>query len=365
MLRLAFGLGTRAVDRIEDDYTRIVALNAPEKRPEKTLEDSRKYIQRDVDVVDLGENRFATYPVKKIFPLLPEKLLPFFALRDEEMLKRAEELNIAPSTTWRLTFDGLFGKTRFAEEMREMLATLQAAYRNPVDTEFTVNFQEDGGYRVNLVQCRPFKVRLMGTGDLGVLPDAIPPEKIVIESDGPIVGQSIATKIDRLIYVSPEAYTRLGEQDRYAVARLVGKLAQIPAAGPSFVTMLVGPGRWGTSTPAMGVPVTFKEIKNVSVIVELAVMHEGLVPDVSLGTHFFNDLVEMDMLYFAVFPEREGNRFNGTVFSSSGNRLPVLLPDEARWAGTVTVLESVEGADVPSVYLHADSMQQRITCYMK
>jgi len=94
-------------------------------------------------------------------------------------------------------------------------------------------------------------------------------------------------------------------------------------------------------------------------------MHEGLVPDVSLGTHFFNDLVEMDMLYFAVFPEREGNRFNGAVFSSSGNRLPVLLPDEARWAGTVTVLESVEGADVPSVYLHADSMQQRITCYMK
>jgi hypothetical protein len=36
-------------------------------------------------------------------------------------------------------------------------------------------------------------------------------------------------------------------------------------------------------------------------------MHAGLVPDVSLGTHFFNDLVEMDMLYFAVFPGRGQN----------------------------------------------------------
>jgi len=365
MLRLAFGLGTRAVDRIVDDYTRIVALNAPEKRPEKSAEDSLRYTQRDVDVVDLQENRLTTHGIKKIFPLLPERLVALFAQRDEEALRRAEELNISPAAALRLSFDGLFTKTGFVGEMREMLATLQEAYKCPVDTEFTVNFSEDGGYRVNLVQCRPFKVKLMGTGDLGILPDSIPREKILIRSDGPIVGQSMATRVDKLIYIAPEAYTRLGEQDRYAVARLVGKLARIPPAGPSSVTMLVGPGRWGTSTPAMGVPVSFKEIQNVSIIVELAVMHEGLVPDVSLGTHFFNDLVEMDMLYFAVFPERQGNFFNKEIFDGPGNRLAEILPDELRWADTVRVLESAKGPDRASVYLHADSMKQQVTCYMK
>jgi hypothetical protein len=364
MLRLAFGLGTRAVDRIEDDYTRIVALNAPDKRPEKTEEDSKKYSQRDVDVVDLEKNRFATHPIKKVFPLLPESLLPFFAEEDGEMRRRAEDLGISGTMPWRLTFDGLFRHTDFTERMREMLSTLQGAYKNPVDTEFTVNFLDDGTYRVNLVQCRPFKVRIMGTGDLGVIPDSIPPEKIVLQSDGPIVGQSIATKIDRLIYVSPEAYTRLGEQDRYGVARLIGRLTHPPILDRDPVIMIVGPGRWGTSTPAMGVPVTFKEIKTVSVIVELAVMHEGLVPDVSLGTHFFNDLVEMDMLYFAVFPEREDNEFNEKIFTVLENRLPDLFPDDARWADTVTVLESTAGRG-PSVYLHADSMKQYALCYMK
>jgi hypothetical protein len=365
MLRLAFGLGTRAVDRIDDDYTRIVALNAPDKHPEKNAEDSRKYIQRDADVVDLENNRFGTYPIKKLFPFLPEKLLPVFAERDEQMLRRAEAAGITDVSPWRLTFDGLLSGTDFPEKMRNMLATLQRAYKTPVDTEFTVNFGEDGAYRVNLVQCRPFKVRLMGSGEMGFMPGCIPAEDIVMESDGPMVGQSIATKINRLIYVSPQAYTRLGEQDRYAVARLIGRLTQAPASKITPTIMLVGPGRWGTSTPAMGVPVTFREIKNVSVIVELAVMHEGLVPDVSLGTHFFNDLVEMDMLYFAVFPERKGNSFNEKIFHSQPNRLSGLLPGESRWADTVIVLESGQSEKGGSIYLFADSMRQEAKCYIR
>lgn len=365
MLRLAFGLGTRAVDRIDDDYTRIVALNAPTKRPEKTLEESYKYSQRDVDVVDLEQNRFATHSIKKIFPLLPGKLKPTFAEIDEELLQRAAELKIIPKNTWKLTFGGLLSQTKIAEDMREMLMTLQTAYKNPVDTEFTINFLEDGSYRINLVQCRPFKVRIMGTGELGVLPDSVPKEKIVITSDGPIVGQSRASKIDRIIFVSPASYTRLNEQDRYAVARLIGRLDHISSGLHEKTTMLIGPGRWGTSTPAMGVPVTFNEIKNISIIVELAVMHEGLVPDVSLGTHFFNDLVEMDMLYFAVFPERSGNFFCEEIFSGGANRLINLLPDAERWANTVTVLESSSHRTGTAFYLHADAAKQYVMCYIK
>ncbi|MFQ3621789.1 MAG: PEP/pyruvate-binding domain-containing protein, partial [Spirochaetales bacterium] len=364
VLRLAFGLGTRAVDRVEDDYTRIVALNAPFKRPEKSEADSHKYTQREVDLVDLQANRFATYPLRKILSILPDHLKPLFLSEDLEQRHRAEEAGISGVFPWRLTFEGLFRNTDFIERMREMLATLQKAYKNPVDTEFTVNVLEDGSYRVNLVQCRPFMVRLLGTGDIGILPDNIHADKVLLKSDGPIVGQSVATRIDRLIYVSPSNYTKLGQQARYSIARLIGELTQLPSTQQPLVIMLIGPGRWGTSTPAMGVPVTFKEIKTVSIIVELAMMHEGLVPDVSLGTHFFNDLVEMEMLYFAVFPDRENNQYNGQVFRKYKNRLLEICPKAEEWADTVIVWESPNEAGL-SLYLHADSMKQFALCYMR
>ena len=78
--------------------------------------------------------------------------------------------------------------------------------------------------------------------------------------------------------------------------------------------MLIGPGRWGTTTPSLGVPVHFAEINTVSVLCEIVAMRDDLVPDVSLGTHFFNDLVENDMLYLALFPKREGNYWNDALF---------------------------------------------------
>ena len=57
VLRLVFGLGTRAVDRSDDDYTRIVALNAPERRPETSFDEVREFAQRKVDLLDLAANR--------------------------------------------------------------------------------------------------------------------------------------------------------------------------------------------------------------------------------------------------------------------------------------------------------------------
>lgn len=362
MLRLAFGLGTRAVDRIDDDYTRIVALNAPDKCPEKHEEDSHKYIQRDADVVELGRNCFATYSVRKLLSLLPADILPYFAEEDEEMISRGRELGIQPSSPWKLSFNALFSRTDFIPKMREMLALLQNEYNYQVDTEFTVNITRNGEYKVNLVQCRPFKVRIMGSGELAVKPEHIDKKNIIMKTNGPIIGKSAATKIDRLIYVRPSAYTKLGEQERYSVARLMGELTQ----APHFKTiMLVGPGRWGTSTTAMGVPVTFREIKNASILVELAVMHEGLVPDVSLGTHFFNDIVEMDMLYFAVFPERQGNAFNEDFFLEKNNNLKTLLPSKGNWEDTIIVLENSTESSGKAMYLHSDSINQQAICYIK
>jgi hypothetical protein len=149
---------------------------------------------------------------------------------------------------------------------------------------------------------------------------------------------------------------------RYSIARTIGRLTHLDPRGQRTI-MLVGPGRWGTSMPSLGVPVSFAEINTVSVICELTLMHEGLIPDVSLGTHFFNDLVEMDMLYLAVSPGREGHALNEAFMRRQPNQLAQLLPAAAPLADALRVIDSgsLEGGGV--IQLNVDSMKQRGLCY--
>ncbi|MDL2228840.1 PEP/pyruvate-binding domain-containing protein [Treponema sp. OttesenSCG-928-L16] len=369
MLRLAFGLGTRAVDRIDDDYTRIVALNEPLRLPYKHGGDALKYTQRKVDLIDINENCFATVPIRQALGRLTAAARDLFATLDGEAAAKARELGIDEASALRLDFKGLFEWTDFCSRMRTMLSVLAEAYEHPVDVEFTVNIDNshpDRPYRINLVQCRPFKVKIMGTGDIGLLPSSISENKIFIKSDGPIVGRSLAAPVDRLIYVSPAGYTSLAEQERYALARLIGKLSRRPSKKKDPVVMLVGPGRWGTSTPAMGVPVSFNDIKGVSVLVEIAIMHAGLVPDVSLGTHFFNDLVEMDMLYFAVFPERSGSLLSEAFLERASSSLHIIKPENELWKKTIIMVEAdPQGIEMGTeLHLYADAAAQSALCYL-
>jgi hypothetical protein len=180
------------------------------------------------------------------------------------------------------------------------------------------------------------------------------------------VGQSSVAPVDRLIYVVPSTYSQLPVPDRYAVARLIGRLTHLEEEGgrERKSVMLVGPGRWGSTTPSLGVPVSFAEINNVSVMCEIVAMRDDLVPDVSLGSHFFNDLVEANMLYMAVYPDREGNFINEDFLQHGENRLSELLPDEAAWAEVVRVIDIPVAPDEPTVYLNANSLDQRAICYL-
>jgi KaiC/GvpD/RAD55 family RecA-like ATPase len=356
MLRLVFGLGTRAVDRCDDDYTRIVALNAPLLRPEANFEEVRKFTQRRVDVLDLRANQLVSRYFEDVLKSAPDMPLSMVASRDDDLERRAREQNQRGVFSWVLTFNQLLTDTDFVKNMREMLRTLQDAYGCPVDVEFTGNFMDDGTCRINLVQCRPFQVQ-RGPGSLS--PEEMPPTaRIVLETHGPIIGNSFTSPVERIIYVVPSSYGALPTGDRYAVARIIGRLTHLDKDKPLKRIMLVGPGRWGTTTPSLGVPVTFAEINTVSVICEIAAMHEGLVPDVSLGTHFFNDLVEFNMLYMALYPNRKENRFNDRFFLDAPNRLVELLPDASALAETVKVIDTSEAM------LSVDSMNQKAVCYI-
>lgn len=362
MLRLVFGLGTRAVDRADDDYTRLVALNAPLKRPEARSDEWREFAQRRVDVLDLEGNQLTSRAFDTVAAAFPEDRIELFATRDESAADAPPPAGQPPRFAGALSFERLLGETEFVPTMRELCHTLQEAYQYPVDIEFTANFRPDGRFRVNLVQCRPFQVKIGGGGTRVKPPDRIEPGQLLFESNGPVVGHSVATVIHRLIYVVPSVYSQLGMSQRYSVARMIGRLAHLDEEGAERTLMLVGPGRWGTSMPSLGVPVSFAEINTAAVVCELALMHAGLVPDVSLGTHFFNDLVEMDMLYLAVSPGRPGHAFHEAHILGQPNRLTELIPSAAHLAGGLWVVDPAAGGR-PPLQLNVDSMKQRAVCY--
>jgi pyruvate, water dikinase len=346
--RVVFGLGTRAVDRSDDDYTRLVALNAPTRRPESSLDEASEYAQRRVDVIDLAANRVASLPFEEVARLAPGLPFELFATPRRD----------GPPV---LTFDRLLSATPFVDELREILRTLAEAYRYPVDVEFTLNVLPGGRLRLNLVQCRPLQVKEGGT--IVSPPADLPDGAVLLESRGPVIGQSTHAPVDRVILVEPDAYDRLGSQDRYEVARVVGRVTRHQPAASRRI-LLVGPGRWGTSTISLGVPVTFAEIQRVSAIVEVVRTGMHVQPDVSLGSHFFNDLVEANMLYLAVYPERPGYRLADRVLRGERNRLAELLPDDARMADVVRVVDFPLPGDGRSLWLNASCIAQRVVCYL-
>ena len=352
LLRLVFGLGTRAVDRHDDDYTRIVALNAPLKRPEVSTDDVHRYSQHVVDVLDLKNNTHASTDFETVAKATPELALELFAGRDKEMEKRARQHGVKNVFSWILTFENVFTKTTLIDNMREMLSTLAQAYDYPVDIEFAVNFSKDNSYRVNLLQCRPFQVNVEASD--AKLPENIKPKDIYFKTSGPIIGQAVAQKIDRIIYIIPSKYSTLTTSERYSVARLIGDLTN--ALPDDKNILLAGPGRWGSKMPELGVPVSFSDIRNASVLCELVTMHEKLTPDISLGTHFFNDLVEMGIVYMGIYPGEEGYTLNEKLILQGRNVLSTAYEKADR------IAEAIHVADIDntlsSLFFHANTLSQ-------
>ena len=165
--------------------------------------------------------------------------------------------------------------------------------------------------------------------------------------------------ISRLIYIDPQGYTRLSLSEKYGIARLVGKLNKQIGRRDDLPTILFGPGRWGTTTPAMGVPVTFSEINNVAAIAEIAYSDGSLIPDLSFGTHFFQDMVEMDIFYMAVYPEKEGVVFNKAWLERQPNILKDLVPEEKKYADVVRVCDVRE----KDMRLLSDIVNQKMICF--
>lgn len=356
VIRLVFGLGTRAVDQADDDYTRIVALNAPDKRPEANFDEVAQYAQRRVDYLDLEANQEVSDYFMDLVKDADNLPIEMFASIDPSQPRSAKPHRI-------LTFDKLLNETNFVTDMREILDTIETAYNYPVDIEFSGNFMEDGNYRINLLQCRPLQVH--GSEAIELPEIEVADEDRIIEAHGAVVGQSRIGKIDRFIYVIPERYGLLPVNTRHEIARLISDINRTEKNSTSKNTMIIGPGRWGTSSPSLGIPVSFSDINTVSILCEIVAMHDNLVPDVSLGTHFLNELVEMKMLYLALFPDKGKNYLNTSFFEEAPNKLLELVPSATKWEDTVRVIDATDIDGDLGIGIIADALNQTVSCYIE
>ena len=308
MLRLVFGIGTRAVDREADDYARLLDLSRPLAPPVVAYGDEYRFSQHKADVINLEKNCFETVSIDslskadfKTDPLL-------FMEPDEPTRQRFRELGIkdypVPSI---VNFDKLLRRTDFAAVMTKLMADLAEKYNYPVDVEYACNFRPDGDYKINLLQCRPLQTR--GVGKSGVMPKV---KDFFFRIRGNFMGGNICLPIRYVVFVKVEAYLDLSEQSRYAVARRLGEINLLLANEHS---VLMGPGRWGTTTPSLGVPVNYTEISKFDCLCELAYDSHGLRPELSYGSHFFQDLVEAGTFYTAIYQGEAGCMLNENMFN--------------------------------------------------
>jgi len=104
--------------------------------------------------------------------------------------------------------------------------------------------------------------------------------------------------------------------------------------------ILMGPGRWGSRGDlTLGVGITYSGINHTALLVEIARQRGGFAPDLSFGTHFFQDLVEARIPCLALYPDEEGNLFNEAFFRDSPSVLPSLLPEHGRLEKVVRVID--------------------------
>ncbi len=354
MLRLVYGLGTRAVDRVEGDYPRLVALDQPLLTTHANRKDEITYSQHYVDLIDLETNKLTTVSLKQLLHTTVNLDLSLVAEIEWESSHSQRNLNYQVSKTWILTFRKFLQDPKMVSEIRMMLDILEKEYAYPVDIEFTINETSDHKLMFNLLQCRPLQTK--GIGHKVIFPENIDYRNVVLKSYGHFMGGNVNLSIKYVIYVIPELYVGLTNQERYQVARLIGQLNKALSNHASQNIALIGPGRWGTTTPALGIPVHFSEINNISVLAEVAFETAGMMPEISYGSHFFQDLVETNIFYLAILPQKQTTIYQPDLFQKRKNIFNDLINNQDRWSSVIHVAVF----DESPLALYSDIMSQNL-----
>jgi pyruvate, water dikinase len=349
--RLVLGLGTRAVDRVGSDYPRMVPFSHPRLRPEATAAQIKKYSQRQVDVLNLKTGQMETVDFRTLKDKTPHPDF-FYAVsvdRDGHLappMFKTQDLSGGESC---LTFENFLEKTPFVGLAKRILSQIESAYGRPVDIEFA--WDENKFY---LLQCRSLSTRK--EIERVKIPEKIPQDKVLFTTQAGL-SNSVVPNVEYIVYVNPRAYDLLPTfQEKMEIAGVVNTLNKALAEKRYA---LMGPGRWGSNDINLGVKVTYANINKAKLLVEVAFAKEGYKPEVSYGTHFFQDLVEADISIVPLFPDDPGVVLNEPFLLNSENLLARVAPEVKNCEKVVRVIHvpTVCGGDYLQLYLDVDSQR--------
>jgi pyruvate, water dikinase len=351
LVRMVPGLGTRAVDRVREDYPVLVAPGQPGLRVNVTPDEVLRYSPQLIDVVDLESRSLKTMGVKALLAECASEypeLHRIVSLRqDARIVKPLGSFVDLGEGEPVVTFEGLFSDTPLLRRIDAMLHLLQERLGFAVDLEFASD-----GAGFYLLQCRAQSFSRENVA--ATIPRDLP-EKNVLFSANRFVSNGRMPDITHVVYVEPDAYNELAAlEDLHAVGRAVSRLN---AVLPKRQFILIGPGRWGSRGDIkLGVNVTYSDISNTAMLAEVARKRGNYVPDLSFGTHFFQDLVEASIRYLPLYPDDPDVVFAEHFFKGSANELASLVPELAHLAGVVRVIDvpKASGGRVLRVLMNAD-----------
>jgi hypothetical protein len=335
-VRLVNGLGTRAVNRVADDYPRLITLSHPTLRPETSPNAIKRYSQHFIDLINLETNVFETKSLNDVMGMDYPPLRWLSSVDEDDTLMPMMSIgrNIPPQRLV-MTFDNLIQRGDFVSTLKETLTTLAHYYEAPIEIEFAASVTTQGArpsITLHLLQCRP-QAGLREQIVRPAPPDLTPDDRLFISSR--MVPQGQLSSVEYIFSVSAQRYTTLSVEHRHEIARIIGRLNKL-LEGRKFI--MLGPGRWGSANLDLGVPVSYADIYNASALIELAHTQHGITPEPSYGTHFFQDLVEAQIYPLAVYPDEPGDLLNQALLDRSQNHLAELLPDAAPLGDVLKVI---------------------------
>ncbi len=358
LLRLVPGLGTRAVDRLSDDYPVLVAPAQPNLRVNVSQEEMVRYSPRKADVIDLEENCFVT---KDIRELLKDSGYDFPALdkvvsvsRDGVLYPPLGLVTNFEKEDLIVTFEGLISRGGFMPQLVAILKTLESALGVPVDVEFAFD-----GEDFYLLQCRP---QSQSAEESAMeIPADLPPETVLFTANR-FVSNGRISDISHIVYVDPDRYGEIAElKDLGAVGQAVGKLNKLL---PRRRFILMGPGRWGSRGDIkLGVRVTYSDISNAAMLIEVARKKGNYIPDVSFGTHFFQDLVESGIRYLPLYPDDPQVQFNDLFLKSAPNLLAQVLPEHKKLADTLRLIDVSRSTGGKALHVLMNADREKAVAY--
>ncbi|MBP7174887.1 MAG: nucleotidyltransferase domain-containing protein [Thermoclostridium sp.] len=334
LIRFVPGLGTRAVDRLSDDFPVLVSPQQPGIRVNSTPEEIRRYAPKKIDVINLEQATFETVNIENLLAECGDQIEgieKIVSLSEYDHIRKTNIFDIRfGKDDVVVTFDGVITETHYIRQIGLILKTLKEKLGFPIDVEFACD-----GSSLFLLQCRPQSSA--GEDVAAPIPQDIP-KKDIIFSANRYISNGLVQNISHIVYVDPDGYGSLSElEELKAIGRIIGSINSLL---PRRQFILIGPGRWGSRGDIkLGVSVTYADICNTAALLEVARKKSGYMPELSFGTHFFQDLVEARIKFLPLYPDDPENQFCERYLTKSDNILGKLLPEYQQYEHVVKVID--------------------------